>query len=184
MEQITIFLASSIGEFKKERNALRAFCADLSDLLDDYGYDIEMFACETYDQSIQSIRTQEKYNEFIKKPCDIFFNLYGTKAGMYTIEEMNVALDTYSIHHKPNIYVGFVSDIENYQDETLLNIYKLANESPIVHLFDYEHDSSYNITQLKLVLLKAIQAVKPSILIEQKENALYIYNQRIMLLTK
>lgn len=183
MKQITIFLASSISEFSKERVALRAFCADLGDILDDYDYDVKLFACEDYDKAIQSTRTQEKYNEFIKMPCDIFFNLYGTKAGKYTIEEMDVALDTYHQNQKPLIHIGFVSNIDKYDDETLHSIYKLAIDSPIVHLFNYEHHTKDSINQLKLALLNAISQAYPLLEVEIKGKEVFVFGQRVLLLS-
>lgn len=182
MKIIEIFLASSIKEFTKERMAIRAFCADIEDVLDDYGYAIKLFVCEEFDPSIQAVRTQDKYNEFIRRPCEIFFSIYGKKAGEYTIEEMNVAIDTYNKYQKPVIHIGFVSNVEQYDNENLKAVYKMAIDSAIINEFEYSENSKESLTQLKLAFLTAIKKSEPEIEIEITESEVFVFGERVMVI--
>ena len=89
-EEINSFLASSINEFKYEREEIGEFYRVLQDALHD-NMDINLFECEFADNSIaKDKRKQEEYNEEIKK-SDIFIVLIGKKVGEFTLEEYEVA---------------------------------------------------------------------------------------------
>jgi len=91
MKKIKIFLASSVNEFKNERNMIGDLIRQIQDKVIDEGIKINLFECEFFDNNISAIgRKQEEYNEEIRK-SDVFIMLIGSKAGEFTVEEYKVA---------------------------------------------------------------------------------------------
>lgn len=114
MRKIKIFIGSSIVEFKNERQELENFIHKLSnDFIDKYEIMIIPFTCETADNAMARTRKQDEYNKQIAESEMCFF-LFFTRAGEYTIEELNYAFNTFksSEQGKPKVYVYFkiVSD--------------------------------------------------------------------------
>src|SRR5574344_3066174 len=107
MHYIHMFLASSIIELEHDRDALTEFVQEMNDILIDHDIYIELFRCEFADAAIQDNGMQNRYNQEITKPCDIFINLYYRKAGIYTINEFECALDTQRSAGRPLIITGF-----------------------------------------------------------------------------
>lgn len=112
MKKIKIFLASSIGELHLERLAVSELIGELNDSLIEEGIRIQLFMCEHHDTAIAAQGKQKEYNQFIMQPCDIFLNMYHKKAGEYTLEEFDVALETFRKHKSPRIYVLLKDDTE------------------------------------------------------------------------
>lgn len=136
MKKTTVFLASSIGELRLDRLALSEFTGELNDVLIDQGERIQLFLCEHYDTAIALSGKQNEYNEFIKKPCDLFINLYHTKAGEYTIEEFEVALNTRQQFGKPAMYV-FWKEAESISTQ-LRSFLERARQTPGVQTANYQ----------------------------------------------
>lgn len=136
MEKITVFLASSIGELRMDRLALSEHTGEMNDVLIDQGERIQLFMCEHYDTAIALQGKQNEYNQFIQKPCDLFINLYHTKAGEYTIEEFDVALATQQRFGKPDMYV-FWKESENISPP-LRDFLERARKTPGVALSKYQ----------------------------------------------
>lgn len=90
MNRIKIFLASSINEFKDERNEIGDLIRKIQDILIDYDVRIKLFECEFADNNISLGRKQQEYNEQIKD-SNIFLMLVGKTIGQYTLEEFNIA---------------------------------------------------------------------------------------------
>lgn len=140
MKKIKIFLASSIGELRMERLAVSELVGELNDDLIDDGIRIQLFMCEHHDTAIAAQGKQKEYNHFIMQPCDIFLNLYYRKAGEYTMEEFDVALETFRTHKIPRIFVllkeeaemdgktdqleKFITKAEACKEVTVLRFYK------------------------------------------------------------
>ena len=93
MNNFQIFLASSINEFKVQRNEIGDFIRRIQDVLIDYDTKIKLFECEFHDNSIGLGRKQEEYNKEIGK-SQIFLMLIGKRVGQYTLEEYNVAIQS------------------------------------------------------------------------------------------
>ena len=92
MQKYQIFLASSINEFKDERNEIGDLIRKIQDILIDYEIKIKLFECEFFDNTIALGRKQGEYNEQIKK-SQSFIMLVGSKLGQYTLEEYNIAIN-------------------------------------------------------------------------------------------
>ena len=106
MITIKVFLASSIKEFERERQTLMAFFQTLNNIYHERGIFFEMEICEALSNQMLDIRTQEMYNSTIRD-SEYFYIIIGKQAGKYTIEEFNVALETYQKKGLPRIYTFF-----------------------------------------------------------------------------
>lgn len=147
MKIINIFLASSIDEFKNERNELQCFINDVAeDFRDRYDTDIRVQRCEKVDPRYVKGRSQDEFNELIKN-SEICIFLFFTKAGEYTIEEFEVARKAFeaSENGKPKIYTYFktidnvsvdksVTDFMSELDKNLKHFYQTFSHIDTVKL--------------------------------------------------
>ena len=94
--KVKIFLASSIDEFKRERNELQNFIEKVSRIVREENlkngmlFEIEPVRCEETDPAYCTGRNQDKFNALLRD-SDIAVFLFGEKAGDYTLEELSVA---------------------------------------------------------------------------------------------
>lgn len=147
MKEIKIFLASSIDEFKNERNELQCFIDDVAeDFRDRYDTDIRVQRCEKVDPRYVKGRSQDEFNELIKNSEMCIF-LFFTKAGEYTIEEFEVARKAFetSENGRPKIYTYFktiddvsveksVTDFMGELDKNLKHFYQTFSHIDTVKL--------------------------------------------------
>lgn len=106
VKYIKVFIASSIVEFKKERQELAAFINSLNNICVKKGIYIELMLCEDLGNAVAMKRKQDEYNEFIRS-CQYFYILFGKKAGGYTVEEFDVALKQFQDSGAPKIHTYF-----------------------------------------------------------------------------
>ena len=103
MKTIKIFLASS-EELKDDRLAFGNLVRQLDDIYKKRGIHIELKVWEEMDPSLQAKRKQDEYNDVIRE-CDIFVALFHRRAGEYTREEFNVALEERIKKNIPQILI-------------------------------------------------------------------------------
>lgn len=84
-----VFLASS-NELKEDREKFAALITRLNEHYHFQGFKIILDIWEFIDPAHNNKRKQDEYNKYIKN-CDVFVVLFYTKAGGYTVEELNVA---------------------------------------------------------------------------------------------
>jgi len=89
VNEINIFLASS-SELELERVHIGDFFNDINSILFDTDVRVRLLKWEVFDPKFTGERKQSEYCEQIKK-SDIFFVLFRTKAGKFTLEEVEVA---------------------------------------------------------------------------------------------
>lgn len=149
---IKIFIASSITELHDERNELDAFLNKIGRKLCDKYIDRDLYVdivpirCEDVDPAIAAGRKQDEYNELMRG-CDMSVFLFFKKAGTYTIEEFDAALEAFkaSGNVKPKIYTFFkyadisdmeqsVSDFMNRLDKGLNHYYTVFDSIDTVKL--------------------------------------------------
>ncbi|MDO4322162.1 MAG: hypothetical protein Q4C61_06510 [Lachnospiraceae bacterium] len=106
MKVIKFFLASSIVEFKHEREELGNYIRALNDIYVQRGIYFELTICEDLSNAVAKERKQEEYNEKIRE-SQFFYILLGKEAGEYTIEEFDVALEKFRESGAPHIYTYF-----------------------------------------------------------------------------
>lgn len=103
MKTIKIFLASS-DELEDDRYAFGNLVRRLDKIYETRGIRIELFEWEDYDAAYNARRKQDEYNDLIKA-SDMFLALFYIKAGNFTIEEFDVAIEEFRQHASPKIYV-------------------------------------------------------------------------------
>ena len=91
MKNITVFLASS-DELKNDRNSFHSLVASLDEIFEPRGYRIRCRRWEDFSAFCTGTRTQDDYNRIVRA-SDICICMFHRKAGEYTIEEFNQALD-------------------------------------------------------------------------------------------
>lgn len=106
MRTIKIFLASSVVEFKEERQELAAFANSINKKIVKRDIFLEMIMCEDLSNAMAKERKQDEYNEYIRD-SDYVLMLFGKTVGKYTIEEFNVAWECYRKRGKPQIFTYF-----------------------------------------------------------------------------
>lgn len=114
MKEVRIFFASSINEFRNERFDLGDFIRKLTDQTIEQDVYLKFSICEDMSNAVSKDRKQGDYNEEIRN-SDFFYVIFGSKAGDYTIEELEIAVKRFkeSTDNKPNIYVYHQKTFEN-----------------------------------------------------------------------
>ncbi len=119
MKNITVFLASS-DELKNDRNSFHSLVASLDEIFEPRGYRIRCRRWEDFSAFCTGTRTQDDYNRIVRA-SDICICMFHRKAGEYTIEEFNQALDEYvknQSHPKTFVYIRALIEGE-MEDEAL-----------------------------------------------------------------
>ncbi len=129
MKIIKIFIASSINEFKSERNELARFVCGINNKFVERGIYCKLMLCENEDQAMpQSERKQDEYNALIAD-SDVVFVLFFEKAGKYTVEELELARNCYIKNGHPKVYTYFKDFDEAKMSEDVRAVYeKIVNE--------------------------------------------------------
>ncbi len=177
MKKIKIFLASSIEEFKEERNELGRFILGINNLNLERGIYCHLELCENYDSSISARkRKQDDYNEFIKG-ADAVFVLFCEKAGDYTVEELKLAKNCFRDNGKPKVYTYFKNFDENNLTDEVRKAYELIKD-------EYKHffGTFESVAAIEVDILRAMFEICPNDALEVRENegVVYIGNEPIM----
>ena len=114
MKEIKVFLASS-EEMKDDRLLFGDFIRKLNELFNKREKKIVLLEWEDLDASYNGVRKQNEYNEHVRQ-SDIFIALFRTKAGKYTQEELNVAIENFKENQTPKIYI-FISKLKDNENE-------------------------------------------------------------------
>ncbi|MGB8193740.1 MAG: hypothetical protein WCF67_17545 [Chitinophagaceae bacterium] len=105
LKTIKIFLASST-ELSEDRKALREFISVENDRLHQSGIYLEIVQWEFFFNAIPNGQLQFEYEKVLKN-CDIFLSLFYTKAGKFTMQEFDSALEQFQKTGKPYMYTYF-----------------------------------------------------------------------------
>lgn len=105
---IHLFLASSITDLDKDREAIGNFINTLNNIYNDQNLFIHLHKCEdeSQDHSIINGGTQKSLNEEIRE-SDLCIVLFWHKAGGVTEQELQVALEGFKLNDNPKIVVYF-----------------------------------------------------------------------------
>ena len=166
-QTIKIFIGSSITEFEEERKELEIFIRRISDYFEDT-YDIKLkpLLCEGEDAAMSDKRKQEVFNDLVKDSNMCFFIFY-TKAGAFTIEELNIAYESFKESKRPKVYVYFKKVVDDIEvDSTVTNLQEKINENKQNCVF-FEH-----VDTLKLRILKNLieQEMKDYSILQETET--------------
>ena len=144
MKEIKVFLASS-EELKYDRLAFSDLIRKLDNIYEKRGIRIRLFQWEDFDAAYNDKRKQDEYNEYIKQ-SDLFLALFRTKAGQFTVEELELARNEHREKGSPKPHV-YCRDLEQgeTEDKTLTEFkQKLFDE--MGHFFArYKNEDGLNL---------------------------------------
>ena len=103
---ISTFIASSIVEFREERDFLRSELSDINLKYLDSPLQFRFFFCEEEGGAVSLEGSQNIINEKIKA-CDLFVVLFGQKLGNVTCEEVILAVEERQKKGTPDILICF-----------------------------------------------------------------------------
>ncbi len=120
---ITVFLASS-EELMNDRNSFQALIASLDDIYEERGVRIKCKRWEDFNAFCTGERTQDQYNQVLRT-SDMCICMFHRKAGKYTVEEFNHALNEYRQNNDhPKTYVYIRALVEGEVEEEELKAFK------------------------------------------------------------
>ena len=158
MKNITVFLASS-DELKNDRNSFHSLVASLDEIFEPRGYRIRCRRWEDFSAFCTGSRTQDDYNRIVRA-SDICICMFHRKAGEYTIEEFNQALDEYvksQSHPKTFVYIRAL--IEGEMEDEALKRFKEDLFDRVGHYWcNYATDDA-----MKLHFVMQLERIIPSV---------------------
>ena len=158
MKNITVFLASS-DELKNDRNSFHSLVASLDEIFEPRGYRIRCRRWEDFSAFCTGTRTQDDYNRIVRA-SDICICMFHRKAGEYTIEEFNKALDEYvknQSHPKTFVYIRAL--IEGEMEDEALKRFKEDLFDRVGHYWcNYATDDA-----MKLHFVMQLERIIPSV---------------------
>ena len=158
MKNITVFLASS-DELKNDRNSFHSLVASLDEIFEPRGYRIRCRRWEDFSAFCTGTRTQDDYNRIVRA-SDICICMFHRKAGEYTIEEFNQALDEYvksQSHPKTFVYIRAL--IEGEMEDEALKRFKEDLFDRVGHYWcNYATDNA-----MKLHFVMQLERIIPSV---------------------
>ena len=107
MKKIKIFIGSSIDELKSERKDLVSFIQTLNNRYIDRGIFFESFICEEEPSKMAEGGSQNKIDKYIENDADVTFFMFFSKAGEYTLHELDVAWEFLKKNNRPDVYIFF-----------------------------------------------------------------------------
>ncbi len=135
MEEISIFLASSIDKFQQERRKFGVVVQRVNQVVIRRGYYVKLIVCEYLSNEISIRRKQEDYNAQIPT-SELFFLLAGKSVGEYTLEELECALKAHEENQKPEIYI-FLREEDGTEDESIKKMKAMAEKLGPEHVISF-----------------------------------------------
>lgn len=129
MKEIKVFLASS-EELENERKEIADLVLNLNEIYSEKEIAIKLIKWEYLGKAFNAVRKQEEYNQAVRS-CDIFLGLFYTKAGKFTLEEFDIAIEQYNKSRQTPMILVFLKDLmpTDIEDESLkLFKFRLAND--------------------------------------------------------
>ena len=144
MKEIKVFLASS-EELKYDRLAFSDLIRKLDNIYEKRGIRIKLFQWEDFDAAYNDKRKQDEYNEYIKQ-SDLFLALFRTKAGKFTVEELELARNEHREKGSPKPHV-YCRDLEQGETEDkTLSEFKQRLFDEMGHFFArYKNEDGLNL---------------------------------------
>ena len=112
---IRVFIASS-EELENDRNAFGNLIRKLNKTYQMRGIELDLFEWEDYDAAYNDRRKQDEYNEKVRA-SDMFLAVFHIKAGRFTREEFDVAIEEFRRRGLPKSYV-YCKDLKDDEVES------------------------------------------------------------------
>ena len=180
MKTITIFLASS-EELKNDRNSLQAFISTLDNIYEERGVRIKCRRWEDFPRYFTNCRTQDVYTEKVRS-SDVVICMFHKKAGKYTIEEFENAIDEYRKNGKrPCTYVCMRNLNDGDIEEHALTVFKHNLDNYKGHFWcNYASDDELrHILAVQLDLIVNEKKLLSSNNIEVKDGDILLHGYKI-----
>jgi len=145
--EIKVFLASS-SELDIERAHIGDLFNDINSLLADTPVRVRLLKWEVFDPLFKGERKQSEYDQQVRN-ADVFVALFRSKAGKFTLEEVDVAIAAHAQNQRPQELYCFIQD---WQEKRELDMDELKTKLSA----DYVTDSFTDIKDLKLKLIKIL----------------------------
>lgn len=169
MRTIKIFLASSVVEFKRERQELAAFANSINKKIVKRDIFLEMIMCEDLSNAMALERKQDEYNEYIRN-SDYVLMLLGKTVGKYTIEEFNVAWECYRKCGKPEIFTYFKEFPQGEEVEESVLDFMERLDKQLRHYYSRYTDLETVKTDLSQVIFgKALELQDGQLLLDEQQ---------------
>ena len=133
MKTIKVFLASS-DELRDEREKFGNLIRQLDDIFLKQGIHIQLLVWEDMDPCYNNCRKQDEYNAWIRE-SQIFVALFYTRAGQYTLEELEVARGEHSRRQEPKLMIYCRNLKPDEVEESDLTKFKQTLEQQLGHLW-------------------------------------------------
>lgn len=173
---VNIFLASSIDELHEDRLAIGDYVRKLNDIYMERGVYFRLFMCEDESLAMADGRKQAEYNEDIRV-SQLFFIIFFNRAGEYTLEEFEVALEQFRATGSPAIVTCFRQG-EGYNPEKSVTDFMERLDKELGHYFKvYDH-----IDSLKLSLLMQVKLMDLDVPVEFRDGRAYAGGQEVLTL--
>lgn len=127
MKCIHLFIASSVVEFENERNELGNYIRSLNDIYLEHNIYFKLTMCENLTSAIELNGKQNFYNSKIRE-SDYFYVIFGKNAGEYTLEEFDVAMESFNATGKPKIYTYFMQLSDGKVSNDVLSFMKRLDD--------------------------------------------------------
>lgn len=181
MDTVRIFIASS-AELLQDRKDFREFLGVENDRLHTKGVYLELIQWENFLDAVSQTRLQDEYNKELKKSQIVIF-LFFSKAGKYTQEEFDTALQQFKDTGSPLIYTYFKSgapetDLADEQAGALVKFKKrLADIGHFYTIYNNVDDLKYQFRkQLDRLEDKGIIVLQQEVRQETKDAVTHYFN--------
>lgn len=169
MQTIKIFLASSVVEFRRERQELAAFVSSINNKSVKRDIFLEMRMCEDLSNAMALERKQNEYNEYIKD-SDYLLMLFGKTVGQYTIEEFDVAWEHFQKHGKPKIFTYFREFPQGEQvQESVLNFMERLDKQLGHYYSKYTDLGTVKADFLQVIFESALELQDGHLLLDEQQ---------------
>jgi len=147
-KEIKIFLASS-EELKLERTHIGDLINDVNSILlsTETNIRVRLLKWENFNPSFTGERKQSEYDNQVKN-SDVFVVLFRSKAGKFTLEEVETAIKAHTDNKKPEELYCFFQDCEKRD----FDIKEINEKMGSIFFFDNFSD----INELKLKIIKIL----------------------------
>lgn len=151
---IHLFLASSITDLDKDREAIGNFINTLNNIYNNQNLFIHLHKCEDESEDHSMIKggTQKSLNDEIRE-SDLCIVLFWHKAGDVTEQELRVALEEFQLNNNPKIVVYFKNLAEG--ESLTEDVRRVMTE--IDQNFLHYHREYSHIDTLKLGIITQLQ---------------------------
>ena len=126
MKRVKVFIASS-AELDDDKKELDFFFAERNKIYAERNILFIQKTWKDFESSLHKHFLQDRYNDYIRK-CDIVIFLFHTKLGKYTLQELDIADETFkkSRKRKPRIFIFYKETPE--QQPELADFKRLSKE--------------------------------------------------------